>query len=221
MCVNWKLRWESLRWLHLCHKSDGPGLIDSPRQENPYCQDQLPLPDKLHRRLSTKDDNRDRLATIRRYTEQDHLNNLRIREKNDGSIRMKNTHKYANERGTDRPRRVKTQLSGFACLKPRYVRLVFHCISLVLVVSKSELPSGLPIPVMDCFNHLPIPMDTTNNVLAIMTLNLNGINSLTRVDMFHRFAQSNSIDILFLQKSSVRGSCTCLDMHYTVIWKRK
>jgi exonuclease III len=33
-----------------------------------------------------------------------------------------------------------------------------------------------------------------------MTLNLNGIKSLTRVDMFHRFVQSNSIDILFLQE---------------------
>jgi exonuclease III len=43
-------------------------------------------------------------------------------------------------------------------------------------------------------------MATTNNVLAIMTLNLNGINSLTRVDMLHSFVQSNSIDILFLQE---------------------
>jgi exonuclease III len=43
-------------------------------------------------------------------------------------------------------------------------------------------------------------MAATNNVLKIMTLNLNGIKSLTRVDMFHRFVQSNSIDILFLQE---------------------
>jgi exonuclease III len=43
-------------------------------------------------------------------------------------------------------------------------------------------------------------MATTNNVLAIMTLNLNGIKSLTRVDMYHRFVQSNSIYILLLQE---------------------
>jgi hypothetical protein len=34
MCMNWKLRWESLKWLNLCKKSDGPGLIDNQRQAN-------------------------------------------------------------------------------------------------------------------------------------------------------------------------------------------
>jgi hypothetical protein len=79
-----------------------------------------PLLDNPPRRLSTKDDNTDRLAIIRRFPEQDQLNNLRIPEKNNGSIRM-TTYKYASGRGTNRPRRVKTQLS-LVCLPAATVR---------------------------------------------------------------------------------------------------